>query len=157
MFFLWSNSLNWVYTVCHSVCIFRTHNFIVTTTLFKCYDKYSNSFGYPDVLMDGLGLYFLFNNLSVISGQWKCEYEGLFAMKRHLGLETISPPGDSNLRPHNGKSGGLTDLLCGCLPNVSYKYGFYDTDKPPYLPPVFLGFVCNIHPPTSSGKNTINI
>ena len=42
--------------------------------------------------MDGLGLYILFNSISFISGQWKCEYERLCAKKGHLELQTILPP-----------------------------------------------------------------
>ena len=45
-----------------------------------------------DGCIDGFGLYVLFNVISVISGQWKGEYERLGAMKRRLGLERISPP-----------------------------------------------------------------
>ena len=33
-----------------------------------------------------------FNSISVISRQWKDEYEKLYAMKRRLGSERISPP-----------------------------------------------------------------
>ena len=40
---------------------------------------------------DGFGLYILFNSISVISGQWKGEHEGLCAMKCPLGSERISP------------------------------------------------------------------
>ena len=32
-----------------------------------------------------------FNSISVISGLWKSEHERLYAMKRHLGSERISP------------------------------------------------------------------
>ena len=41
--------------------------------------------------MDGLVLYILFNSISVKSGRWKGEHEGLCAMKRRLELERISP------------------------------------------------------------------
>ena len=42
--------------------------------------------------MVGLGLYFLLNSTSAISGQWKSEHEGLRSMKHHSDVERISPP-----------------------------------------------------------------
>ena len=45
-----------------------------------------------DGWMDGLGLYVLFNSISVILGEWKGEHKGLCTMNRHLGSEKISPP-----------------------------------------------------------------
>ena len=41
--------------------------------------------------LDGLGLYGLFNSISVISGRWKDTHEGICAMKRRLGSERTSP------------------------------------------------------------------
>ena len=41
--------------------------------------------------MDELGFYLPFKSISVLSGRWKGEHEGLCAMKRCLGLEGILP------------------------------------------------------------------
>ena len=45
-----------------------------------------------DRWMDELTFYVPFNSISVISRQWKSEYEGFCAMKCHLASERISPP-----------------------------------------------------------------
>ena len=57
-----------------------------------------------------LGLYIIFNTISIISGRWQCEYERRCAMKYCLGAKSISPQRDSNPRPRDPSSGTLT--LC---------------------------------------------
>ena len=54
-------------------------------------EKYHNLMRWLNyVRMDGLGLYVLFNSMSIISGQWKAEREELCAIKCRLyvGLES---------------------------------------------------------------------
>ena len=54
--------------------------------------------------LDSLGLYVLFNSISVISRWWKGEHEGLCAMKGHLDSERTLWV--SNQRPHDPKCEG---------------------------------------------------
>ena len=65
--------------------------------------------------MDELQLNVPFNSISFISGRWKDEHEKLRAMKRRLGSEIISPPADSNPRPHDPKLGALTTQQRSCF------------------------------------------
>ena len=58
--------------------------------------------------MDGLGLYVLFSSISVISGRWNGEHEGLWAMKRRFGSERISPSAGFEPETRDLKSGALT-------------------------------------------------
>ena len=66
--------------------------------------------------MDGLGLCVLFNSISVISGWWKGEYEGLCTMKCHLG----SAQRDLNLGPLDPNLGVLKRLFTRAV--LTYKF-----------------------------------
>ena len=68
-----------------------------------------------------------FNSISVISRRWKGEHERLCAMKRRLGSGRILFQRDSNPRPCDPKSGGLTARPCG-------RFGWTDNVKTIYPP-----------------------